>query len=202
MGRPLNKRNFGPPTNGGSEIKVQFHNGTSSVNGWIVKQTGSKRFICSDDSANTAECSLVDVASASLVAGEMSMSVKDDSAVVRRITKIASHKVTASDGSAYGWVFDDSNSDGYVEMEESGGERPPLDVTGASGDSAEVTIVVAAHDFVVGQVVTVAGMNPAGYDGDYTITGVTATDILFAHTEVGAFVAGGTITIFEDDFGI
>ena len=32
MGRPLNKRFFGEPTEAGNEIKVQFHNGTASVN--------------------------------------------------------------------------------------------------------------------------------------------------------------------------
>ena len=31
MGRPINKRFFGEPTSGGSEIKVQFHNGTAAV---------------------------------------------------------------------------------------------------------------------------------------------------------------------------
>ena len=42
MGRPLNKRFFGAPTAAGNEIKVQFHNGTESVNGYIVKQLGSQ----------------------------------------------------------------------------------------------------------------------------------------------------------------
>lgn len=200
MGRPLNKRNFGPPTDQGAEIKVQFYNGTSSVNGWIVRQTGSKRFECSDGT-DTRICYLVDTAAASLVAGEMSITVKDDGGTPRRITKIAAHKTTASDGNSYGWTFDDSTSDGYVEMEEAGGVTGIV-VTGSSGTGTEVTIETAGHTFVIGDEITVAGMTPVGYDGDYTVTGVTSTDILFAHTEAGVFSAGGTIAIFEDTFGI
>jgi len=43
MGRPLNKRLFGTPTAAGSEIKVNFHNGTAVKEGYIVKQVGSKK---------------------------------------------------------------------------------------------------------------------------------------------------------------
>ena len=45
MGRPLNKKFFGTPTAGGSEIKVQFHNGTASVNGWIIKQLDQRNSV-------------------------------------------------------------------------------------------------------------------------------------------------------------
>ena len=48
MGRPINKRYFGVegvgPTAGGTEIKVNFHNGTAVKEGYIVKQLGSKKF--------------------------------------------------------------------------------------------------------------------------------------------------------------
>ena len=95
MGRPLNKRNFGEPTPGGNEIKVQFHNGTGSVPGWIVRQRGSKRFLCSDGT-NEAICTLVDKASAALAAGEMTITVLDDAATAKQVTKIAQHKATDS----------------------------------------------------------------------------------------------------------
>ena len=52
MGRPLNKRNFGAagvgPTAGGSEIKVNFHNGTAVKEGYIVKQKSSTKFVCEE----------------------------------------------------------------------------------------------------------------------------------------------------------
>lgn len=119
MGRPLSKKYFGPPTAGGEELKVQFHNGTGSVNGWIVKQTGSKRFICSDGTVNV-ECYLVPKNSADLAANEMSITVKDDSENVYQVSKISAHRVTVETGSTTAWNFNDSTSDGYAEMEEAG----------------------------------------------------------------------------------
>ena len=44
MGRPINKRFFGVPTAAGNEIKVNFHDGSSVVEGYIDKQLGSKKF--------------------------------------------------------------------------------------------------------------------------------------------------------------
>ena len=119
MGRPLNKRFFGPPTAGGNEIKVQFHNGTASANGWIVKQLGSKKFRCTDGT-NTKDCVLVDKASAAIAAGEMSIVVKDDGGTARQVTKIAGRKVTLDTGASIAWNMSDSTTDGAVEMEEAG----------------------------------------------------------------------------------
>jgi hypothetical protein len=119
MGRPLNKRYFGTPTAGGNEIKVQFHNGTGSVNGWIVKQLGSKKFRCTDGTA-TEDCVLVDKASAAVAAGEMTITVKDDGGTARQVTKIAGRKVTLDTGASIAWNMSDSTSDGAVEMEEAG----------------------------------------------------------------------------------
>ena len=40
MGRPLKKKLFG--ANASNNLKVQFHNGTDSVPGYIVEQLGTK----------------------------------------------------------------------------------------------------------------------------------------------------------------
>ena len=48
MGRPLSKQQLFD-ANSNNNIKVQFHNGTASVRGYIVEQTGSKRFKCKDE---------------------------------------------------------------------------------------------------------------------------------------------------------
>ena len=119
MGRPLNKRFFGAPTAGGNEIKVQFHNGTSSVNGYVVKQLGSKKFRCTDGIIEK-DCFLTDAAAAALTAGQMSIVVKDDAGAVKQVTKIAGRKVTVDTGASIGWNFSDSASDGGVEIEEAG----------------------------------------------------------------------------------
>jgi len=119
MGRPLNKRYFGTPTAGGNEIKVQFHNGTGSVNGWIVKQLGSKKFRCTDGT-EVKDCVLVDKASAAVAAGEMTITVLDDAGTAKQVTKIAGRKVTVDTGESIAWNFSDSQVDGAVEMEEAG----------------------------------------------------------------------------------
>lgn len=116
MGRPLNKRNFGQPTAGGNEIKVQFHNGTSSTNGWIVRQKGSKKFLCSDGT-NEAICFLVDKAPGALAAGEMSITV-DDNGTARQVTKISGRKLTMDNGATQAWDFDGVGA--KVEIEEAG----------------------------------------------------------------------------------
>ena len=125
MGRPLNKRYFGPPTAGGDEIKVQFHNGTGSVNGWIVKQLGSKKFRCTDGTA-VKDCFLVDKSAAdgdtpaAVVAGEMTITVKDDAGALKQVTKISGRMVTLDSGDKIAWNFSAATDDNAVEMEEAG----------------------------------------------------------------------------------
>ena len=133
MGRPLNKRYFGTPTVGGNEIKVQFFNGTASVNGWIVKQLGSKKFRCTDGTA-TKDCILVDKASGDVLAGEMTITVLDDAAVARQVTKIAGRKVTLDTGVSIAWNFSDSVVDGAVEMEEAGDDAAQANADDFEGD--------------------------------------------------------------------
>ena len=134
MGRPLNKRYFGEPTAGGNEIKVQFHNGTASANGWIVKQLGSKKFRCTDGT-NTKDCVLVDKASAAIAAGEMTITVKDDGGTARQVTKIAGRKVTLDTGASIAWNMSDSTTDGAVEMEEAGDDDSLTNADDFEGDA-------------------------------------------------------------------
>ena len=120
MGRPINKKYFGPPTAGGSEIKVRFRaDGQAEANGWIVKQLGSKKFRCTDGT-NTEDCTLADKASGTLAVGDMTIVVKDDGGTARQVTKIAGRKVTLDTGASIAWTFSDDNTDGAVEMEEAG----------------------------------------------------------------------------------
>lgn len=126
MGRPLNKRYFATsaagPQAGSDEIKVQFHDGVSSKAGWIVKQTGSKRFVCTDGTA-VATCYLTDAASGALTANQMSITFKLDDTTVVRAVKIAGRKFTANNGNMYPWNFSTSTSDGAAQVEEAGDDK-------------------------------------------------------------------------------
>ena len=135
MGRPLNKRNFGTPTAGGSEIKVNFHNGTAVKEGYIVKQKGSKKFVCEEiGTAGEFTCTLkTGVLPAALSAGEMSISVQGSDSETYGVSKITGRKVTLASPSATGsnalagtslkYALTGSAAAGIVRMEEAGDDN-------------------------------------------------------------------------------
>lgn len=175
MGRPLSKQQlFG--ANSSNNIKVQFHNGTESVRGYIVKQTGSKRFICADTDGNQATCYLVDKASAALAAGEMTISLKYDDTTVQQATKITRHRVTVNyDGSVQSmpWNFSTSTSDGAWQIEEAGTDTYMTSATDVEGDDPVI---------------------PAGMDRNEPLAGSGGSD----NTVPGTFAATSTyVTAFS-----
>ena len=136
MGRPLNKRLFADATTGptasGNEIKVDFHNGTAVKEGFIVRQKGSKRFLCSQ--AGTADtthlCTLVTgKLPAALAAGEMTISMKGSDNETYGVSKISGRGATLVAPSATGsnaltntrqaWGFA-TPSTGIAQVEEAG----------------------------------------------------------------------------------
>jgi hypothetical protein len=121
MGRPLKKKFFS--ANANNNIKVQFHNGTSSVAGYIVKQVGARRFKCSDGTTQKI-CKLVNKASAAIAAGEMTITVKQDDTTVDQVLKISGRMLTTVSSGGLTirrpWNFSTSTSDGYVQVEEAG----------------------------------------------------------------------------------
>jgi hypothetical protein len=122
MGRPLSKQQLFN-ANSKDNIKVQFHNGTTSVKGYIVEQTGSKRFKCIDANGNTAVCYLKDKASADLAAGEMTITFKYDDGTIQQATKIARHRISLTYNGSYRsfpWNFSTSTTDGAWQVEEAG----------------------------------------------------------------------------------
>ena len=135
MGRPLNKRFFAKadvgPTATGEEIKVSFHNGSGVKEGFIVRQKGSKRFVCSalgaDDTEHT--CTLATgKLPAALAAGEMAILFQMDDGETYTVSKIAGRRVTLSapsatgtnayDGKSTPWGF--GNYTDQAQVEEAG----------------------------------------------------------------------------------
>ena len=136
MGRPLNKRLFttaaGGATAGANEIKVNFHNGSSVVEGTIVRQKGSKKFIVAETGATDTEvtCTLVTgKLPAALTSGEMTISVQGADNETYGVSKITGRKVTvvapnatgsnALDGLSLAWDFAAASA-GKVQLEEAG----------------------------------------------------------------------------------
>ena len=139
MGRPLNKKLFGAagvgPTAAGNEIKVNFHNNTAVKEGYIVKQLGSKKFVCEEiETPGLFTCTLTTgKLPAALAAGEMAISFKMDDAETYTVSKIAGRKVTLSapsatganayDGKSVAWNFATSVADGAAQVEEAGDDN-------------------------------------------------------------------------------
>ena len=135
MGRPLSKRLFGPPTAAGNEIKVNFHNDTAVKEGYIVKQVGSKKFVCEEiETAGEFTCTLTTgKLPAALAAGEMAISFKMDDGETYTVSKIAGRKVTLSapsatgtnlyDGKSVPWNFVADLADGAAQVEEAGDDN-------------------------------------------------------------------------------
>ena len=144
MGRLLNKRLFRAagvgPTAAGNEIKVNFHNNTAVKEGYIVKQLGSKKFVCEEiGTPGLFTCTLTTGAlPANLTAGQMAISFKMDDAETYTVSKIAGRKVTLSapsatganayDGKSVPWNFATSTSDGAAQVEEAGDDNTLIGV--------------------------------------------------------------------------
>ncbi len=146
MGRPLNKKFFTDAATGATasanEIKVNFHNGSAVVEGTIVKQKGSKRFVCAETGAADTEvtCTLVSgKLPAALASGEMTISVQGADSETYGVSKISGRKLTvvapsgagsnALDGQSLIWGFSAAAS-GIVKVEEAGDD----DVANADDD--------------------------------------------------------------------
>lgn len=133
MVKPINKKHFGANT--ANNIKVQFHNGTSSVPGLIVKQQGTKKFLCQDANGVQASCFLVTKKYNELLVGEMSISVKDKNGNVYQVSKIVGKTLTAN-GKTFVWLFQTPEL-GEVQIEEAGDDELLTNADDFEGDETD-----------------------------------------------------------------
>ena len=72
---------------------------------------------------------------------------------------------------------------------------PAVTVTGASGTGAVATITFAAqpYPYTVGSQVTIASINPSGYNGTFVVLSSTTTSVSYANTTSASYVSGGTV---------
>ena len=71
-----------------------------------------------------------------------------------------------------------------------------LNTTATSGNGTTATLSFATRSlapFTVGQVIQVAGVTPAGYNGTYTVTDCTTSTVSYANTTTGSQTVSGTI---------
>lgn len=113
MGRPINKRYFG--TGAGNQIKVRFKTGGTEYDGYIVKQTGSKRFTVSDGT-RTITGYLVNKSTGGLDNGDIIINVLTDAGTYVQATKLYSRVAITEDNQKIAWNFADDQADGAVRV--------------------------------------------------------------------------------------
>lgn len=71
-----------------------------------------------------------------------------------------------------------------------------ISVTGASGTGtvATLTFTSTAPAIPVGSTIVVAGINPSGYNGTFTVTASTLTSVSYLNSTTTTYVSGGNIT--------
>lgn len=103
MGRPINRSNFGPEEN---KIAIKFHNGSSVVTGHIIKQMGSRTFLCSDGTVEKV-CTLAKTSDeAAALTGNICTIEVETTGGTEYVTRIASNKLTTTAGNQVDWKVD------------------------------------------------------------------------------------------------
>lgn len=103
--RPINKKNFGNAA--GASIKVRFHNGTTTVTGYIVAQIGTSRFVVTSDGTNRFTVTLADntTLAGALTVGYATIRATPFGGSIENVKKITSKRVYTTQGSNLPWVF-------------------------------------------------------------------------------------------------
>lgn len=66
--------------------------------------------------------------------------------------------------------------------------------TAGSWATNVATLTIGAHNLLVGDTITVAGVTPSGYNGTYVITAITGTQVSYALlTNPGTYTGAGTV---------
>ena len=217
MGRPLNKKHFG--TGAGADFKVRAKLDTGAEGyGFIVKQTATKTFDV-NIGGTVGRCVLVDKATGTLAAGEMTISARDADGDVARVVKLAGRKLTLNDGTVVAWDFD-AATDGKVEMEEEAdtfSDPAPVITIGTQPANRTVTAPATANFAVVatvtggatlsyqwqsranssGTFANVSGATAASYTTPATVTGDTGKQFrcIVSATGGATSVNSSTVTL-------
>ena len=123
MGRPINKRWFGTTGTGtgtglttGNNLPIRFKTGGTVIEGYIVKQTGARTFLCSTSGSYSPPVGNV---KCKLVAGTNSDPVNNGEATLVGINstgnpvtlkKLTNRVATDFNGRRYKWTLQDDSS--------------------------------------------------------------------------------------------
>jgi hypothetical protein len=114
---PLNNKHFGSQT---GKMAINFHDGNSTVTGYIVKQTGTKTFVCAANSTTTFVATLAQDAAlaAALTKGFATINATPfGSNVVQHVSAIQSNLITTAEGNHYTWKLGNAVISGQAGLQ-------------------------------------------------------------------------------------
>ena len=115
---PLNKLNFGSGT---GTIAVHFHNGSSVVTGYIVKQVSATKWVVTADGVTEFTCKLAPTGTP--VAGQFTIFAYAviggvaDTGTTFHVKKIDGHHITTVEGGRYMWTLGTPAASGYAKLQ-------------------------------------------------------------------------------------
>lgn len=130
MGRPLNKRFFGPLDDGTNiTVNCQIGSNAESTTGHILRQRSPRRFLVNDTAegtnklagdtgaqGNVGVCQLVDKADGSLDANEMSIMGELAGGGQVRLRKLTNKVATDFNSVRYKWSVDDDSTTSTIVL--------------------------------------------------------------------------------------
>lgn len=202
---PINKKSFGP---GVGKLSIDFHNGTAVVTGYIVKQSGTKRFVATVDGTTTYVVTLaptLDIATA-LTAGYATIKVTPASGPVEHVGSIQATKVVTLEGNTYRWTLGAAAAPDLVAL----ATVAPVVALAITGTPAagKVGTAYTFTPVVTGgtgtKTFTMTGTLPAGLTFDTTSGAVTGTPSAVATNSVSITVtdSSGSATLSNASFAV
>lgn len=91
------------------------------------------------------------------------------------------------------WAWEDTNANSYLAVGAEG--LAPAVVTNATGNGSIVTLTFTGqpNQFSAGSGITVSGINPSAYNGQFTVASFTTNTVSYSSTANAAYVDGGLI---------
>lgn len=114
---PVSKVYFGDAS---GQIRVRFHNGSSVVTGYIVKQIATKKYIVTANGTDMFTVALA--ADGTPAAGEMTINLYPvvngvQSTTAKQVKKLLAFQAITTDGGNYAWKLTPQTKDGYAQLE-------------------------------------------------------------------------------------
>lgn len=193
MGRPIQKKWFGPASTAGSQIVVngvKWADGTTASNAYIVKQTGSNAYVVSNGSKSEIVFMVNATATSGLAASQCYILATPFGGSARPCKKIAQYRVDLyeADGTvnSYSWSTVPATAPGQANL---------IAGTGAVGAILSVTVSNGGTGYTTAPTVAFTG-GGTGATATATVsggvvTGVTVTSPGYNYTGTGVTFTGG-----------